>query len=418
MTLVGLMDCNNFFVSCERLFRPDLRKVPVAVLSSHDGCVVARSEEVKRMDIPIGLPLFQVKQLVDTSAITFFSSNFSLYRDISSRVMATLMVEVGAAEVYSIDEAFFTVSETTTKEALVALRARIVQQTGIPVSIGVAPTKTLAKLASKIGKCTDGVAILKMEEWNNKMSINTRLGDVWNLGGATEKILRAHGIETPKAFMEAPQQWVSQQLGLSGRRVQDELCGVSIHSVSPNSATLRQSIASTRSFVTTKGNQSALEAAVTYHVTHVAEKLRTQKLFAQTMIVELRAGRYSDFAHKTGVRTISLPEPTNNTATLLKQALNAMRFMYDKTIPYKKAGVVVSGLLPETVVQRSLFGETGEVCTESAALDQVVDTLNKRFGPQTVRHGTLLDMRPKTNANACSPHYTTVWKDIPMVAAK
>ncbi len=416
MGAIGLLDCNNFFVSCERLFRPDLVGKPVAVLSSNDGCIVARSQEVKDMGIPMGLPLFQVKQLVDVSQITFFSSNFALYRDISSRVMQTLAEEVGPCEVYSIDEAFFNVRENVTEEELMAIRGRLMQKTGIPVSIGIAPTKTIAKAASKLAKKQGGVKRLKLEDWQTEAA-SYPLGDVWNLGRATLRSLGTFGVTSVTAFIAADPLWVDSQFGVMGRRLQDELRGMQIYNVSQNSDTLRQSLASTRSFAKATNEQGALESAVAYHLTHVAEKLRQQKLVASWLIIELRASRHGDFAYRKGSVVVELSVPTNTTTELLKEAIAGMAKLYEHGVPYKKAGVVAGGLMPESFVQPNLF-ETVTTPSASRTVDTVTDLLNQRFGPGTVRPGNILDSRPKTSAALRSPHYTTSWNDIPTIAAK
>ena len=365
------------------------------------------------MGVPMGLPLFQAKQLVDMRPVTLFSSNFALYRDISTRVMQVLAREVGECEVYSIDEAFFSVSETITDKEVQELRARIYRQVGIPVSIGIATTKTLAKVASKEAQKSDGVCVLTPELWG-VLSQTFTLGGVWNLGGATEKLLRSYDILTPAQFMQQSTQWVDTTLGVAGRRLQDELNGTRVYPISGNSHALQKSIASTRSFTTVKDDRGALEAALTYHVTHVAEKLRQKQLCASFVTVELRAGRQSSFAHRDGVRTVSLAQPSNATAVLLKQALVALEELYDVTIPYKKAGVVVGGLLPETMCQPSLFG-LGHGEASSEQIDEVTDSLNRRFGAGTIKPGTLVRSRPETHADLCSPHYTTAWQDIPTV---
>ncbi len=414
--MIGLMDCNNFFVSCERLFRPDLVGKPVAVLSSNDGCIVARSQEVKDMGLPMGLPLFQAKQLVDMRGVTLFSSNFPLYRDISSRVMRALAAEVGPCEAYSIDESFFELSTKTSAEELQKIRDNIMRVTGIPVSIGLAPTKTIAKAASKLAKKSGGSRTLSVEAWQQEAETYP-VADVWNLGRATAKALTEFGITSVAAFMAQDPAWVDRQFGIMGRRLQDELRGISVYAVSSNSHVLRQSLASTRSFAKATNDQAALESAVAYHLTHVAEKLRAQKLVATWLSVELRAGRHSDFAYRKGSVLVELTNPSNTTTELLRHAVAGMEALYERGVPYKKAGVVAGGLLPESFVQPSLFREVAAARPERG-VDAVTDLLNKRFGPGTIRPGNILDSRPKTSAALRSPSYTTVWKDIPTIHAK
>ncbi len=419
MQYVGLLDCNNFFVSCERLFRPDLVGKPVAVLSSNDGCIVARSQEVKDMGIPMGLPLFQAKQLTDMSSVTLFSSNFPLYRDISSRVMQCLAEEVGECEVYSIDEAFFKVSSTITDTELQRVRQVIMQKTGIPVSIGVAATKTLAKVGSKLAKKQGGTKILETADWR-KVAETFALEDIWNLGRATVRTLREHSVTTPAAFMALDPAWVRSQFGVMGCRLQDELKGTAVYTVATNSNVLRQSLASTRSFAKTTNDEGSLKSALTYHLTHVAEKLRTQKIAASWLVVELRAGRHSDFAYRRGTVLVPLVAPSNSTVTLLATVMDGFGELFERGVPYKKAGVVAGGLVPVSFIQPDLFAATAPttaVANAWSAVDAVTDSLNRRFGGGTIRPGSILDRRPKTNASLRSPSYTTVWKDIPTVRA-
>lgn len=408
--MIGLLDCNNFFVSCERLFRPDLAGKPVAVLSSNDGCIVARSQEVKDIGVPMGIPLFQARQLVDMSQVTLFSSNFALYRDISSRVMAALTAEVGTCEVYSIDEAFFYVSPRSTVADIKALRQSIMQRTGIPVSIGIAPTKTLAKTASKMAKKSDGVRWLDLEQWQTIAPMYP-LQDIWNVGGATARKLREIGVTTVAAFTALNPRQIEQQLGIAGRRLQDELQGSAVYTLGKNSGVLRQSLASTRSFAKSTNVKSALESAITYHVEHIAEKLRAKKLATTMLIIELRASRHGDFSYRKGSVKVILEVPSNATSELLKAACTGVDALYQAGVPYKKAGVVASALVPETYLQMDLFSTT-KVSTKNI-VDSVVDTINANFGSSTIHRGTLFDNSLKARASLRSPHYTTAWKDIP-----
>lgn len=410
---IALLDCNNFFVSCERLFRPDLEGKPVAVLSSNDGCIVARSQEVKDLGVPMGIPLFQAKQLYDLAEVTFFSSNFPLYRDISRRVMDILASEVGKIEVYSIDESFFTLPQHTTEAELLELRRQVMRRSGIPVSIGFAPSKTLAKVASKLGKKQGGVRRLTLPDWE-QLAASFNLEDIWNLGGATARRLRALEVHTPAAFMELAPQVVEAHFGVVGRRLQDELRGTAVYRVGENSDALRQSLASTRSFAGTTNDRGALMSALGYHLTHVAEKLREKELAATTVIVELRPSRHGDFAYRRGSWLVPLALPAYDTTTLLRAVEEGFEQLYEAGVPYKKAGVVLSGLVPQGYVQPDLFS----AAQPNAGVDTVTDSLNRRFGPGTIRPALVLDNRPKVSANLRSPRYTTTWNDIPTVKAK
>ncbi len=412
------MDCNNFFVSCERLFRPDLWGKPVAVLSSNDGVIVARSNEVKAMGVPMGMPLFQAKKLVDMTGVTLFSSNFTLYRDISSRVMEVLAEEVGQCEIYSIDEAFFKISEDITETELTALRNRIISRVGIPVSIGVAKTKTLAKVGSEQGKKDGtGICLLTDEKWN-ELAISYPAGEVWNLGRSMAAKLREQNVTTADDFRQLDTSYVQKVFGVGGRRVQDELNGIIVHKVGENSRSVRQSIMSTRSFAGVVQKRSELDSALSYHVTEVARKLREKKLLTSRIYVLARAGRHSDFAHRQSTVDVVLDEPTNDTTKLIKFALQALDKLYDPSVPYKKVGVTMASLMPESYRQTSLFDTDEQADKDLGALDRVRDQLNARFGAGALRQGVILKSGANTSAKLRSPQYTTRWGDIPRVVAK
>ena len=415
MAKIGLLDCNNFFVSCERLFRPDLVKKPVAVLSSNDGCIVARSQEVKDMGIPMGLPLFQAKQLCDTSSITFFSSNFTLYRDISARVMRTLATEVGVCDVYSIDEAFFALSDDIGDTDIQHIRDRVIQNVGIPVSIGVADTKTLAKQASRFAKKGDGVRVLRAEDWE-KESKEVSCSSIWGLGRATVTKLATQNIHTADDFMQLPRSFVRKNLGVAGERVFDELHGVVVHSLGDHSDDVQQSITSTRSFAKTTNTLSELESAVTYHTMQCAKKLREKELLCTRVYLEMHASRHSDFGARKGGVEIHLDGATDVTQELLSAILPNVRALFESEVPYKKAGIVLSGLVPTSYRTHSLF-ESGNT-REKNILDQVSDTLQDMFGWDALHLASVLPSRDKSSSLLRSKAYTTNWGDIPSVQTK
>ncbi len=410
------MDCNNFFVSCERLFRPDLWNKPVAVLSSNDGCIVARSNEVKAMGIPMGIPLFQAKQLADMSQVTLFSSNFTLYRDISARVMQTLTAAVGEPEIYSVDEAFFAVPETYTEADISALRQHIMQTVGIPVSIGVGQTKTLAKVASELEKKGSGVCWLSPEKWA-AVAPQYPCGEVWNLGRATAAKLKRVGVEQAAEFMALDTVYVHKQFGIQGRRLQDELRGIVVHRLGTGVAEPPKSLTSSRSFAAACHDLGQLESALSYHVLQVALKLRTQHLQAGRLVVYVRPGRHSDWSFRRVLGEAPLTAATNDTATLTQAALTVLRQQFDPQVPYKKAGVTLSQLVPETYEQPSLFSEQ-VAAPVHPSLDVITDELAQRFGKGVVRLGTIRSSGPMTSQRLRSPAYTTNWGDIPRVQAE
>ncbi|MFT7507352.1 MAG: DNA polymerase V [Acidimicrobiales bacterium] len=415
MSMIGLMDCNNFFVSCERLFRPDLEGKPVAVLSSNDGCVVARSQEVKDLGIAMGVPLFQVKDVCKKEEITLFSGNITLYRDISARVMQVLAQEVGECEIYSIDEAFFTLPDGVTESEVHAIRDVVIKNVGIPVSIGVAKTKTLAKHASSVGKKGDGVCVLTQEDWEVRAK-EVKCVEIWGLGRQTTAKLSEKGIRTVSEFMKLNRGLVSLQFGVSGERVYDELHGTSVVRIDGNSEASRKSIASTRSFAKTTKNLQDLESAVAGHVTHCAESLRKRGVVATKVLVQIQTDRYGDFFMQGDSAEIVFDKPTSTTSVLLTETLKHVRSMYREDVPYKKTGVSFSSLIPEAYMTTTLYEQEEE--KDMNVLDAVIDGMNERFGKGMIRSAAILESRAKSNAQLRSPAYTTQWKDIPSVVGK
>lgn len=413
--MIGLMDCNNFFVSCERLFRPDLQKVPVAVLSSNDGCIVARSQEIKDLGIPMGIPYFQVKDVLTQAHAVLFSSNFTLYRDISTRVMNTLKDEVGFCDVYSIDEAFFEVSDDATDEDILAIRTRVMKNVGLPVSIGVAKTKTLAKQASALAKKSSGVCILNDE--SAQQIENLPCSSVWGLGRQTSAKLKEKGVVTIGDFLKLERRVVRRDFGVSGERIYSELHGICVYELGTNSEDIQQSIMSTRSFEKTTNKLSELESAVAYHVNFASEKLREKQLVASRIYVLMQASRHGDFFMRKASSEAILTLPTSDSQELLHQALTLVRNLYDSEVPYKKAGVVLSSLLPESQMTQTLFNQEATQ-KNTTNLDTITDLINTKFGNGTVRPGVILKSGSRGSQKLRSKEYTTSWKDIPTVSAK
>lgn len=413
--MIGILDCNNFFVSCERLFRPDLSRRPVAVLSSNDGCIVARSQEIKDLGIPMGVPYFQVKDICTKASAVLFSSNFTLYRDVSARVMTALKDEVGECEVYSIDEAFFTLPENITEAELLALRHRIIQVTGIPVSIGAGASKTIAKQANKVAKKGIGVAIMTPERWQEHQE-EVACSEVWGIGRRLSERLRALKVVTVAELLALPKSVIEKEFGIGGVRIVDELRGQAVYQVTPTNLEPKQSITSSRSFAKVVTDQFLLESAIAFHIARVGEKLRQEGLVAARMVVLIRPSRFSDWAGTPGVKEIIFSEPTASTSLMTKQALKAVQELYQVDVPYKKAGVILSGLLPEVYASSSLFS-TKET-ERDRTLDTLSDTLNQKFGHSFIRLAAELPSGAQSSALLRSPQYTTSWSDIPRVQAK
>ncbi len=413
--MIGLLDCNNFFVSCERLFRPDLEGKPVLVLSSNDGCVVARSQEVKDLGITMGVPYFQVADICKNNNITIFSGNLTFYRDISARVMKTLEDEVGEIEIYSVDEAFFILPDSVTSEDLKKIRNVIKKNVGIPVSVGAAASKTLAKQASSFGKQGSGAYLLSKEKWQ-KQAKDVPCSSVWGLGTQTVSKLNTLGVKTASDFLKLSISDIRRHFGISVERVYQELHGNSIFGLTTSKCTYQKSIMSTASFADTTTDILALEAELAQHVTEIAQKLRERKLLCSAIQVQIETSRYGDFFMQGESSIITLSQPTSSTQLLLKRVLEEVRRIYKKGIPYKKAGVTVFDVFPEVYKTDSLF-LTNKFESGTNTLDMVTDKINGKFGRGTVQTAIGLKRECKAKSKQCSPSYTTSWKDIPSVSA-
>ncbi len=416
MEWIGLVDCNNFFVSCERLFRPDLKNVPVVVLSSNDGCVVARSQEIKDMGVPMGVPYFKIKDIIKDKGVVTFSSHFTLYRDLSHRVFEVVRNHFDTVEQYSIDESFFVVkgSESEVLEIAKALKDNIEKKIGLPVSVGIAPSKTIAKYANKVAKKTNGLKVLTYESWY-EMTKDIKLSEIWGVGPQLTKTFTKHGLSQVREFTELPLDVVKNLFGVVGIRLSAELKGEIVNPVSKRREP-QQSIMSSRSFSEVSDNIEVISDAIAFHTRQIAEDLRGMKMKAKYLKVSIQPSRYSDFALQGSIEEVYLPMPTNDVFVLLKAANELLLQTFREGVPYKKAGVIVSQLVPEIVNQPSFFEEVKLPDTES--LLNAIDALNRRAGKELVSVGNrFLGESWKTKTTLISPAYTTKWTDVAKVKA-
>ncbi len=412
--LIGLLDCNNFFVSCERLFRPDLIGKPVLVLSSNDGCVVARSQEVKDIGVSMGVPYFQIKDIIQKHDITVFSSHFALYRDLSRRVFSVMRSELEVVEQYSIDEAFFRI-EGEPLEVAFRVKLAVEKAVGIPVSVGVAPTKTLAKVANDRAKKSAGIHVLDTVIWRERAK-KVPLAQIWGVGGKSELRYKQHGLQSVADLLQADPARVTKLFGIGGWRLQQELAGISVLSLQQKHDPQR-SVMSSRSFPKTTTERSVLADAVSYHIRHAAADLRAQAQLAARLTVTIRPNRHGDFILRGGTKEVVLAVPTDDTFVLLEVAKNILFELYEAGVPYKKAGVVLSGLIPAGGGEQSLFDQA-ELGRHNSIL-AVVDRLNKREGKEVLLIGSRLSTHKwQALAEVCSPAYTTRWREIVTVNAK
>lgn len=393
MRTYALVDCNNFFVSCERAFQPELEGKPVVVLSNNDGCVVARSNESKAMGIKMGTPFFKIRDKVESGNLIVRSSNYSLYGDLSSRVMSILAAAVPKIEIYSIDEAYLCVDGIDKKKLEVLcpeLVRRIRKWVGIPVSIGIASTKTLAKVANHFAKKYPGykgVCRIATEEQRVKALKLTPIGDVWGIGRRVAPRLLAMGLTTAFDYVSMPQDWVYKNLGLGGLRVWNELNGK--ESVEEERDEARQSICTSRSFAETITDIQELSARVSDFAAKCAEKLRQDGTAAYCINTFLYTNRFrEDKPQDFPDATIRLDMPASSTQEVVSAALKALNLIWKPGFEYKKAGVVVFDIVNRDERQLTLFETDSAKKEKQDVLSQVMDNVNVSSGQNVLRVAT------------------------------
>lgn len=411
--MIALVDCNNFFVSCERVFRPDLEGKAVVVLSNNDGCVVSRSNESKALGIPMCAPFFKIRHLADSGQLTAFSSNYALYGDLSNRVMSLLAEAVPKIEIYSIDEAYLHlegISEDRIPELCSSLIARIRQWVGIPVSIGVAPTKTLAKIASHFAKKYKGYkgfCMMDTDAKRLKALQLTPIDDVWGIGRRIAPKMLGWGIKTALDFSERPEQWVKERLGVNGLRTWGELRGCPC--IDEERDERRKSICTSRSFADMISDLTELELRVSDFAAMCARKLREEKSAAYDVTTFLYTNRFrEDLKQYFPSVTIRLGVAANSTQEIVGTALKALRLIYKSDYQYKKAGVIVDNVIPSDSLQGTIFDFDEQARQKNDRISEIMDKVgNIRLATQ--RPGHYAD---GIRSDYCSGLYTTSLKDI------
>ncbi|HNL39395.1 MAG: Y-family DNA polymerase [Saprospiraceae bacterium] len=419
--MFALVDCNNFYASCERVFQPRLNGVPLIVLSNNDGCVVARSNEAKALGIAMGIPFFQIRDLVRRHGVRYFSSNYALYGDMSARVMDVLARFTDEQEVYSIDECFLRLRFHRRGPNWLSgycreMRETVRQWTGLPVSIGLAPTKTLAKLANHVAKKTgDGFFSLSNPAEQERILDRIEVGEVWGIGGAYEKWLLSNGVRTVWQLRNARPEWVRQRMGVTGVRMLHELRGFPCLDLEPPE-TARQHMVVSRSFRGEVGTLAELKEAVATYAVRVAEKLRGFNQKAGVISVFLLKNRFKYPDERDYYRSASaeLALASSDGGTLNTVACRLAARLFQAGATYKKAGVMVSDLSPAGMLQNTLFDDaTNERRRE--ALMATVDKLNGRFGKNAVGFGSALPGAGngwQVKSEHRSPRYTTRFADL------
>jgi len=413
--MFALIDCNNFYASCERVFSPQLIGKPVVVLSNNDGCAIARSNEAKAIGIPMGAPAFEFEHLFRQHSVHVFSANFALYGNMSNRVMSILSEYSPDVEIYSIDEAFLKLKGFEyfdLHEYGHSIRNKVTQGTGIPISVGIAPTKALAKVANRIAKkfkLFNGVYCIASEEKRLKALKWLPIEDVWGIGQKHARRLKELGVLKAYDFTQLPEAWVLKHMTIVGVRLKRDLSGLptlDLEDIQP-----KKNIATTRSFERNLSTIEELKERVATFAVSCAEKLRKQKSCCKALMV---------FIHTNGFRkdqpqyykniVMKLPFPSNSSLELSKFAIQALERIYKDGFAYKKAGVIIMDFIPENQVQVSLFENSNP---KHSSLMQAIDKMNQRFGQQKIRLSIQDQKRVwKMKQEKLSPRYTTNINDI------
>jgi DNA polymerase V len=417
MKALALVDCNNFYVSCERVFNPRLIGKPVVVLSNNDGCIISRSKEAKALGIPMAESYFDWRDFFIAHKVAVFSSNYALYGDMSHRVMSVLKTLAADMEIYSIDEAFLDLTGVKNlNEHARKIKRTVEQYTKIPVSVGVAETKTLAKIAGEFtGRPkANGVVNLVGSPYVDVALLNTKVRDIWGVGRQLTKVLEKNQIRNALQLRNADDKWIKQNMSVVGLRTVHELRGISCLQLEDIPA--KKQIICSRSFGIGVTELSDLKESVSMHITRAAEKLRRQRSVAGALSVSIYTGRYAEKQYSNTL-AIQLPVPSNYTPELLNHAHFLLERMFKSGYIYKKSGVMLMAITPENSVQENLFIEPPPAHHQQ--LMQTLDLLNHRFGRNTVKFASSgIQQGWKMKSEHKSPSYTTRWNEIPVVKAE
>ena len=407
--MYALIDCNNFYASCERVFNPTLIGIPVVVLSNNDGCVIARSNEAKAIGIPMGAPAFEYEHLFRRYKVKVFSANFPLYGDMSRRVMSLLSQFSPQQEIYSIDECFLNLEgiNVDLQKYGLEMKARIEKGTGIPISIGTAPTKALAKLANRIAKKfpneTGGSYVIDTEEKRIKALKWLKVEDIWGVGRRNAKKLYAIGAYKAIDFVNLSEAWVRKNMTITGLNLQKDLKGIpTIEMVEPDK---KKSIGTSRTFETDLRSFDEVRERITTFTSMSAEKLREQNSFCKRLIVFIGTNPFKE--HETQYYPsiqIKLPFPTNSTLELVKFAHEGLKQIFKKNHYYKRGGVLLTDFVDASVYQPSLFFNSDP---KHKKLMEVIDKLNDKYHRDVVRLASQDEKKHKMKQAHLSQHYTT-----------
>lgn len=411
--MFALVDCNNFYVSCERVFNPKLEGVPVVVLSNNDGCIISRSNEAKALGLKMAEPVFKRKYLIEQHNVQVFSSNYALYGDMSARVMETLKRFSPYIEIYSIDEAFLDLSgmEVDLNEYCQNIRRAIVKELGIPIGIGIGATKSLAKIANKIAKKNEGVFSIDSERKRDWALRNTSIDDVWGVGRQYAALLKRNGIGTAYDFTQLNPEWIRKNMTVTGLRLWEELQGrscIPLETIMP----AKKNIATTRAFGKKTADYENLREAVSTYASACAGKLRRQKSLARYVTVFIHTDPFSDKErYQSFSITATLSVASNSDIILVEAALKCLEQIFRPNLLYKKAGVIVSEITKGEAFQGNLFEKHNREKLDS--ISKVTDSLNSQYGRGTLKLAIQGSGKEwKLRQEKLSPGYTTRWDEI------
>jgi DNA polymerase V len=417
--IFALVDCNNFYTSCEAIFNPSLKGKPVVVLSNNDGCVIARSEEAKKAGIKMGIPVLEIGSLIKKYQVHVFSTNYALYGDISQRVMTTLAAFAPEIEIYSIDEAFLDLTGIPVEKLgklAEKIKEKVFRWTGIPVSVGIGPTKTLAKVANHVAKLEvnyNGVLDLVNHPQKDELLKQFPVGEIWGVGEKYEDFFRRSNIFSAFDLKISDEYRIREHLGVMGQRLVLELRGTVCYPIHQNPETKKE-ITTSRSFGHPLETYDELEQATTSYVSKVAVKLRKQRSLAQSLLIFIMTNKYAKGPKYVNYKIVRLPVASNQTRELIHYALIALKQLYRKGYLYKKSGIIVSEIIPEDGAQAGLWGDKNK--EKNRKLMEVIDKINKKAGTNQLKYAIEGSEEGwKMRQENLSPHYTTKWSDILVV---
>lgn len=413
--MFALVDCNNFYASCERVFNPSLQHKPIVILSNNDGCIISRSDEAKELGIPMGAPIFKYRKLLNTHNVQILSSNYSLYGDMSSRVMSILKQFTPDIQVYSIDESFLKLDGFENYDLTnygVIIKDRILKWTGIPTCVGIGPTKALSKVANKIARKytveTNGVYVIDSEIKTTNALKWTKIKDIWGIGSKLSNRLSMKGCKNAYDFTQLPESWVKSNMSVVESRLQRDLLGIPTLNLEVQKS--KKSIATTRTFEKPLFDIESIKERISTFSFVSGEKLRRQKSHCHMIIILLRSNSFrEDLKQHYATKVISLPYPTNSSLVLSNYAIKAIESVFKKGIAYKKAGIILTGLVPSNNYQLNIFDWEN---SNHQPLMNAIDKINYKFSNKIKLANQDLKKTWKMKQDYLSPNYTTNLQDI------